>query len=175
MGGGRHLAERSFADLSEYYQGGLLVEPGMDFGWAAGCGIGVIVLGWVLYDWMVRSPLSRSELLFTAVCFVLLLVLCYLLNQVMSERSAFIHVGALLGTIMTANVWMRILPAQRKLIALAVEGQPIDPRLAAVGPGRSKHNIYVALPLLFLMLSNHLSNDYLWSHLQLGFWEPSSW
>lgn len=138
-----------------YYRGGLLVEPGMDYRWAAGCGIGVIVFGWVLYDWMVRSPLARSELLFTAVSFALLLAVCYALDQVMSERSAFIHVGALLGTIMTANVWMRILPAQRKLIALADSDEPIDSRLTATGPQRSKHNTYMAHPLLFLMISNH--------------------
>jgi uncharacterized membrane protein len=65
------------------------------------------------------------------------------------------HVGALLGTIMTANVWMRILPAQRKMVAALKEGREPDASLAARAKARSKHNTFMAVPVVFIMISNH--------------------
>ncbi len=138
-----------------YYWGGLLVEPGMSHGVAAGVGVGVIVVGWVVYDSLVGSPLGKNEPLFAIVMFALILSAAYLLISTQSSRSAFLHVGALFGTIMAANVWMRILPSQSKMIALAKQGVPPDPSLSATGPLRSKHNSYMVVPLVFLMISNH--------------------
>jgi uncharacterized membrane protein len=65
------------------------------------------------------------------------------------------HVGALFGTIMVANVWIRILPSQTKMLAAAKEGQAPDENLSTRGPLRSKHNSYMVVPLVFLMISNH--------------------
>src|SRR5258706_6084151 len=77
------------------------------------------------------------------------------LMHVFSGRAAYIHVGAIFGTIMTLNVWMRILPAQRKMIAAAAAGETFDSALGAQAKLRSKHNTFLAVPVVFLMLSNH--------------------
>jgi uncharacterized membrane protein len=90
--------------------------------------------------------------------------------HVLSGRAAFIHVGAMFGTIMTANVWFRILPAQRKMIAAAAAGAEFDPALGAQAKLRSKHNTFMAVPVVFLMISNHFpvatyGNTYGWEIL----------
>ncbi len=138
-----------------YYMGGLLVEPEQSYGVAVAVGVGSVLLAWVLYDAMIRSPLGQNEKLFAVAGLVLVLALHYGLLQFLSSRAAFLHVGAALGTIMAANVWDRILPAQRKMIALAKEGKSPDPALMATGPLRSKQNSYIVVPLVFIMISNH--------------------
>jgi uncharacterized membrane protein len=75
--------------------------------------------------------------------------------HVFSGRAAYIHVGAIFGTIMTLNVWMRILPAQRKMIAAAAAGAKFDASLGAQAKLRSKHNTFMSVPVVFLMLSHH--------------------
>jgi uncharacterized membrane protein len=77
------------------------------------------------------------------------------LTHVLSGRAAYIHVGAIFGTIMTLNVWMRILPAQRRMIAAAAAGEKFDASLGTQAKLRSKHNTFLAVPVVFLMLSNH--------------------
>jgi uncharacterized membrane protein len=77
------------------------------------------------------------------------------LCHVLSGRAAYLHVGALFGTIMFLNVWMRILPAQRKMIAALKEGRQPDASLASRAKSRSKHNTFMAVPVVFIMLSNH--------------------
>src|SRR5262249_26790762 len=89
------------------------------------------------------------------------------LLHLLSARAAYIHIGAIFGTIMTANVWSRILPAQRKMTAAAAAGQPFDAGLGAQAKLRSKHNTFMAVPVVFLMLSNHYpvatyGNHYAW-------------
>lgn len=138
-----------------YYMGGHLVEPSADYGVAAAVAVGVVLVGWAVYDALVRSPLGRNVWAFSVVAWLLLLGVHYGLSEVLTSRAAFIHVGVLMGTIMAANVWMRILPAQRKMIAAAKEGTPLDPAVMATGPIRSKHNSYMVVPLVFIMISNH--------------------
>ena len=138
-----------------YYLGGHLVEPTQDYTTAVLVGLGVLVVGWVVYDVMVRSPLGRNPVVFTFVGLGLLMGLHYGLSEVLSSRAAFFHIGALMGTIMAANVWMRILPSQRKMIAAAETDTPFDPGVLATGPLRSKHNSYMVIPLVFIMISNH--------------------
>jgi uncharacterized membrane protein len=77
------------------------------------------------------------------------------LTRVLSGRAAYIHVGAMFGTIMAANVWMRILPAQKKMIAAIKEGRKPDESLAAQAKFRSKQNTFMAVPVVFIMISNH--------------------
>jgi uncharacterized membrane protein len=74
---------------------------------------------------------------------------------VLSTRATYIHIGALFGTIMTANVWMRILPPQRRMIAAAAKGERFDEALGAGAKRRSKHNTFLAVPATFVMISNH--------------------
>jgi uncharacterized membrane protein len=80
--------------------------------------------------------------------------------MVMSGRSLFIHLGAFFGTIMAANVWMRIWPNQRKIIAAAKAGSPPPDGLPALAGLRSKHNTYMSVPLTFFMVSNHFPTVY---------------
>ena len=138
-----------------YYMGGHLVEPSKDFATAAAVAIGVVVVGGMVYDVLVRSPLVKNVWAFSVVAFFLLLGVHYGLSEVLTSRAAFMHVGVLMGTIMAVNVWMWILPSQRKMIAAAKEGKQIDPAVMATGPIRSKHNSYMVVPLVFIMISNH--------------------
>jgi uncharacterized membrane protein len=93
--------------------------------------------------------------LFAGLAYLMIVGVAYGLAQVLSGRAAYIHVGAMFGTIMTANVWMRILPAQRKMIAAVKEGKQPDEALAMRAKLRSKHNTYMVVPLIFTMISNH--------------------
>jgi uncharacterized membrane protein len=141
-----------------YLGGGALVDPDVrdiSVGAAVGFGVGVIILGWVVYDLLMLSPLGRNEKGFAVVAYVLIVGLSFLVSHVFSARAAYIHVGATFGTIMTANVWQRILPAQRKMIAALNEGRKPDERLAAQAKLRSKQNTFLAVPVVFIMISNH--------------------
>ena len=123
-------------------------------------GLGTLVVGWVVYDLLVQSPLGRNEMLFAAVAYALVVGAAYGLTHVLSGRWAYLHVGATFGTIMAANVWMRILPAQRRMIAATKEGRAPDANLAARAKLRSKHNTFIVVPTVFLMISNHYSHTY---------------
>ncbi len=141
-----------------YYLGGALIDRDvLDIGVGAGTAIGlaVLIVGWIVYDLIAQSPLVKKEMLFAAVSYVLLVAATYGLMQVFSGRGAYMHVGALMGTIMAANVWMRILPAQRKMIAATKEGKEPDQKLAAGAKLRSKHNTFMVVPVVFIMISNH--------------------
>ena len=141
-----------------YYMGGLLVdgEPGKpSFAVAATIGIGVLVVGWIVYDVLWLSPLAKHEPIAVTISFALIVALAWWLPQVMSNRAAFLHVGAVLGTCMAANVWMRIIPAQRKMVEAVRNGGEADQRLADRAKFRSKHNTYMVIPVVLMMISNH--------------------
>jgi uncharacterized membrane protein len=123
-------------------------------------GVGALVVGWVVYDLLVQSPLGRNELLFAAVAYALVVGAAYGLTHTLSGRWAYLHMGAMFGTIMAANVWQRILPAQRRMIAATREGRTPDASLAARAKLRSKHNTFIVVPTVFLMISNHYSHTY---------------
>ena len=227
-----------------YYLGSYLIDTDVrDISQTTGIiiGVGLLIVAWIVYDLLVLSPLGRNELLFAAIAYILIVGVVYGLTHTLSGRAAYIHVGAMFGTIMVANVWMRILPAQRKMIAAAKKmsvikkcpkcnrtysdetltfcladgallSAPHDskttaqlsaPRntdetstevlssdmmlgdqtlpssstatpedsfnstLAARAKLRSKHNTFMAVPVVFLMISNHYpvttyGNDYNW-------------
>jgi len=141
-----------------YYTGGALAEsPDSGLSNIALVHIGVIslVVAWVAYDLLARSPLAKSEIAFAIVAFVLLIGAAYALRTVLSGRATYIHIGAMMGTIMTANVWMRIVPPQRRMIAAVARGETLDPAAGAGAKLRSKHNTFMAVPVIFLMISNH--------------------
>jgi uncharacterized membrane protein len=141
-----------------YLGGGALVDPDVrdvSVGAAVGIGLGVIIVGWIIYDVLVMSPLGRNELAFAVVAYILIVALSYFVTRVFSARAAYIHVGATLGTIMAANVWQRILPAQSKMVSALKEGRKPDERLAAQAKLRSKQNTFMAVPVVFIMISNH--------------------
>jgi uncharacterized membrane protein len=144
--------------LIYYLGGGALIDPDVrdiSLGTAVGIGIGVIVAGGVVYDLMMMSPLGRHEKMFAVVAYVLIVVVAFGLTRVFSARAAYIHAGAIFGTIMAANVWMHILPAQKRMIAALNEGRKPDERLSAQAKLRSKQNTFMAVPVVFIMISNH--------------------
>jgi len=143
--------------LVYYLSSGLLDLDVADISQGRGIGIGlaVLVAGWLIYDVAARSFLTKSEGMFVVFCLVMTAGISWGLLHVFSARAAYIHIGAMFGTIMTANVWMRILPAQRKMIAAAAAGEKFDAMLGAQAKLRSKHNTFMAVPVVFLMISNH--------------------
>jgi uncharacterized membrane protein len=141
-----------------YYAGGLIVDasnPSVSENTAKAIGFASLIVGWIVYDLIVRTPLVRSGWWFAVVALLLIVALAAGLRQVMSARATYIHVGALFGTIMASNVWMRILPPQRRMIAAAARGETFDPALGAGAKERSKHNTFIVVPTVFLMISNH--------------------
>ena len=122
---------------------------------AIGISVASLVAGWILYNMLCRSPLGRSTLALGACLLALILAASYFYNQIFSGRGAFIHIGALIGTLMAANVFMVIIPNQRKITASLLTGEAPDPRLGAIGKQRSLHNTYLTLPVLVMMVSNH--------------------
>jgi uncharacterized membrane protein len=135
-----------------------LIDPGVMAlaPWQAiAISIGALVAGWLVYDVLCRSPLKgRPEYLATAV-FVLILAAAWGYTQVFSGRSALVQVGAFLGTIMACNVFMVIIPNQKKIAAALMAGRDPDPALGAIGKMRSVHNTYLTLPVLVMMVSGH--------------------
>jgi uncharacterized membrane protein len=144
--------------LVYYVGGGALVDPDVcdiGVGAAIGVGLAVLIVGWVVYDLMMLSPLGKNERAFAVIAYLMIVAVAYGLSRTFSGRAAYIHVGALFGTIMAANVWMRILPAQKKMIAAINAGQKPDDKLSGQAKLRSKQNTFMAVPLVFLMISNH--------------------
>lgn len=123
-------------------------------------GIGTLVGGWLVYDLLCRSPLGNNETRLGVVLFLFVSAAAFGLCQVFSGRGAFIHYGAMLGTIMVANVARVIIPGQRELVAAAREGRRPDPSYGLRGKQRSVHNTYFTLPVLFVMISNHYAMTY---------------
>jgi uncharacterized membrane protein len=156
-----------------YYFSSGLIDPdvaNISQGRGIAIGLGVLVAGWLIYDFAARSPLGKSAAAFAVFSLIAIAAISWGLLHVLSGRAAYIHVGAMLGTIMTLNVWMRILPAQRKMIAAAAAGAKFDASLGAQAKLRSKHNTFMAVPVVFLMLSNHYpvatyGNTYAWEVL----------
>jgi uncharacterized membrane protein len=149
-----------------YYLGGLMSdgEPGkLNNAQAIGLGLGFIVVSWIVYDFV----LARDNRVAMGVGWLLIMATTYGLDRFMSPRAAYMHVGAAMGTLMAANVWMRIIPAQKEMVRSAREGGQPDQRLAARAKNRSKHNTFLIMPVLLIMISNHFpvalyGNRYNW-------------
>jgi uncharacterized membrane protein len=122
---------------------------------AIAIGVGVMVGGYAVYEGLCRSPLARNDNLLAIVLLLLLALAAWGLTRVFSGRGAFIHYGAILGTIMAANVAHIIIPGQRRMVQAVREGRSPDARDGEMGKQRSVHNTYFTLPVLFVMLSNH--------------------
>ena len=111
--------------------------------------------GWVVYDLLCRSPLGQRTVPLAIAVFALAVIAAFGFTHVFGGRAAFIHVGAFLGTIMTANVFFVIIPNQKKTVAALIEGKVPDPSLGARAKQRSLHNNYLTLPVVLMMKSNH--------------------
>jgi uncharacterized membrane protein len=133
---------------------------------AVGIAIAFIVGGWVVYDLLCKSPLARDTRVFAVILFALTSVLAWGLCELFGGRGAYIHFGAVLGTIMVANVFFVIIPGQKKMVAAATRGEVPDPEPGLRAKQRSVHNTYFTLPVLFVMTSNHYAmafgHEYNW-------------
>ena len=119
-----------------------------------------IIIGWVVYDLLCKSPLGQRDGLFAGVLLVLSAALAWGLCQLFGGRGAFIHFGVVLGTIMAANVFFVIIPGQKKMVVAAERGESPDPSHGIRAKQRSVHNTYFTLPVLFTMTSNHFAMTY---------------
>ncbi|WP_426427900.1 urate hydroxylase PuuD [Pseudomonas palmensis] len=139
-----------------------LLAPGSTLSGGEGIAIGVgsLIAGWFIYDVLCDSPLGKRPGLLGLVLFVLIIAACYGFSQVFSGRGAYLHTGAIIGTIMVGNVFRIIMPAQRALVAAIEKNETPDPTLPAKGLLRSRHNNYFTLPVLFIMISNHFPSTY---------------
>jgi len=139
-----------------FWHGGVMFNPGA--GWNAATILMVVVtfLGAAVYDIVARSGWGKDIRLVGGVGLALavLVLLGYVLSG-FSYRGYVIHTGALLGTTMAFNVWMRIWPAQRKIITATKQGTPPDPALVAMAGARSRHNVYMSVPLIWMMINSH--------------------
>ncbi|MEO8135251.1 MAG: urate hydroxylase PuuD [Betaproteobacteria bacterium] len=126
---------------------------------AIGISIASIVGGWLVYDALCRTLAGRDGLL-AGIVFVLIVAAAWGLFQVFSARAAYLHIGAIMGTMMVANVAHHIIPGQRKMVAAIRAGVAPDPKHGIVGKQRSVHNTYFTLPVLFTMISNHYPMTY---------------
>jgi uncharacterized membrane protein len=131
---------------------------------AVGVGLGSLLIGWTVYDLLCRSKLGRRDVPFGLAIFVFLVASAYVLGKLLSGRAAYIHVGAMIGTIMVANVLMLIIPGQRKMVAAMAAGGKPDPIHGLRARQRSVHNNYFTLPVLFIMISNHYAMTYRHEH-----------
>src|SRR3954454_13061747 len=148
-----------------YYLGGAayMVDPGVaniSLGTAIAIGVAVIIGSWFVYDLLWRSPIGKQPPLAFTISFLLLIGVSYGLTHVLSGRAAYIHVGAMLGTLMTANVWFYVVPSQRELVAASRAGLAQDPALSYRAKQRSIHNNYMTFPVIFIMISNHFPSTY---------------
>ncbi|NUB09080.1 urate hydroxylase PuuD [Azospirillum sp. Vi22] len=143
-----------------YYHGAELymIDPAvLDIPWwgAVLLSLGALGLGWHVYDRLCKSPLGKDDVKLAAAGFVFLVLVAWGLSHLFSGRAAMLHVGALIGTMMSANVFRIIIPNQTKAVAAMKAGQVPDPALGKQAKQRSLHNNYLTLPVVFLMISNH--------------------
>ena len=123
-------------------------------------GLGFLVGGWLLYDGLCRSALGRKGAPLLVVLAVLFSAAAWALCQLFSGRGAYLEFGAMLGTVMVANVFFVIIPGQREMVRAVNEGREPDPKHGIDGKLRSTHNTYFTMPVLFVMISNHYAMTY---------------
>jgi len=140
------MIDRSVADIGSWQ--------------AVAIGIGTLVVGWSVYDLLCRSGLGRHDFWFGLVMFGFIVAVAYCLSKFLSGRAAYIHVGAMIGTMMAGNVLMLIIPGQRKMVDAMLAGKAPDAIHGQKAKQRSVHNNYFTLPVLFIMISNHYAMTY---------------
>lgn len=154
-----------------YYVGAetyLIDRSKLDIGQGVAVLIGLSALagGWIIYDILCKSPLSKNQALLSGVWFALLIAATAVLTRIFTDKGAFIHVGAIIGTVMVANVFFVIIPNQKKTVAAMIAGETPDAALGAAAKQRSVHNNYMTLPVLLIMISGHypllVSHQYNW-------------
>ncbi|HEX9705266.1 MAG TPA: urate hydroxylase PuuD [Gemmatimonadales bacterium] len=137
-----------------------LVRPGISGATAVAVGLATLLVSWLVYDVLCRSPLAGVPAALGAAIFLLFTALAWALTQVMSPRAAYLHMGAAIGTIMAANVFAVIIPSQRRMVDALSHGRAPDGREGLQAALRSLHNNYFTLPVVFTMVSGHSPGTY---------------
>lgn len=125
-----------------------------------GIGVGSFIVAWMMYDLLCKSKLINNKLIFSLLGFAILIGFAYFYCNVFSARAAYIHFGAMIGSLMVANVFFVIIPSQKAMVNAAKLGKPLDPTLGKKALARSLHNNYFTLPVLFIMVSNHFPSTF---------------
>jgi len=123
-------------------------------------GIAFIAVGWFAYDYLCKSEIGNNENAMAAILLIALSLVAFVLCQLYSGRGAYMHFGAMLGTIMVGNVFFVIIPGQKDMVRAMEEGREPNPIHGVRGKQRSVHNTYFTLPVLFVMVSNHYAMTY---------------
>lgn len=152
-GDGTYLLDSSVSSIS-YFQ-------------AVCLGIFSLVGSWIFYDFLWERKLTKEKPIVGHFLTLMWFVgMTYLLSKTLSGRAAYIHIGGMLGTWMTANVFMRIIPRQLKMVEASKNGTPVNQEWAKNAKNRSTHNTYFTLPVILIMVSNHFpmtyGHDYSW-------------
>lgn len=114
-----------------------------------------LAFGWIFYDLICKSPLGDKTSTLAVCVFILIVALSWALLEIFSGRAAFLHVGAIVGSMMVGNVFFVIIPNQKRVVADLKAGKDPDPALGIQAKQRSTHNNYLTLPVLLMMISNH--------------------
>ncbi|MAS44044.1 MAG: cysteine desulfurase [Rhodobacteraceae bacterium] len=123
-------------------------------------------VGWLLYDQLCKSPLKSRPAVLFAILYAAILLLCWLYGQIFSARAAWLHTGAVIATMMSGNVFLVIIPNQRKVVEALKAGEAPDARYGEIAKLRSTHNNYLTLPVVAMMISNHYP---------IAFGHPHNW
>lgn len=146
LGADSYLIDKRVADLSQLQ--------------AIALGLGIVLGSWVIYELLCSSPLAKNGYIISALLIVFATATAYSLTQLFSGRGAYIHFGAVIGTLMAGNVFRVIIPGQKALVAAIQKGVEPDEKWAIKAKLHSTHNTYLTLPLLFIMISNHYPMTY---------------
>jgi len=129
-------------------------------------GVGSFVIAWIIYHFLCKTPLVKNGPVFAVIGLIIATAFAYFYSHVFNSRAAYIHFGAMIGTLMAANVFFIIIPSQKAMVKAARENKPLNPELGKHAGMRSLHNNYFTLPVLFVMVSNHFpstfGNKYSW-------------
>lgn len=127
---------------------------------AIGIGLASLAVGWVVYDILCHTPLLHQHLWFFICMFLFLVLMALLLSFLLSPKAAYMHVGAMMGTMMAGNVFRSIIPSQKAMVKAALLKGTLDPALGQNAGLRSLHNNYFTLPVVFIMISNHFPSTF---------------
>jgi len=125
-----------------------------------GVGVGSFIAAWVIYDLLCKSPVGKKGIWFTIIGTIIAIGFAYAYTRIFSARAAYVHFGAMIGSIMVANVFFVIIPSQKAMVKAARENKPLDATLGKNAGLRSLHNNYFTLPVLFVMISNHFPSTF---------------
>jgi uncharacterized membrane protein len=146
LGADSYLIDKRVADLSQLQ--------------AIAIGLGIIAGSWIVYELICSSPIAKNGFVISALLIVFATITAYCLAQLFSGRGAYIHFGAVIGTLMAGNVFRVIIPGQKALVTAIKNGVEPDEKWAIKAKLHSTHNTYLTLPLLFIMISNHYPMTY---------------